>query len=215
MSLPDRDDSNVRRGPWPGAGGESPASEPPAQGRPHAGGSGPLRALEPPPTPPSLRKRIHATFLKLLGRNDPPELVAASFALGVFISFTPLFGFHALIAIALALLLRLKKVDVLLGTLVVNPVTFAPVSALAIPLGRFLLRAERALIHDLPWRDMVKSPRQFWREAGPAMREVGIHWGVGMLALGILTGVFTYLVLVPLIRKHRAKEAAATAQSPP
>ncbi|MGZ5430544.1 MAG: DUF2062 domain-containing protein, partial [Thermoanaerobaculia bacterium] len=72
----------------------------------------------------------------MLGSDSPPEVVAASFAIGVAISFTPLFGLHWIIALLLAVILRLNKVDVLLGTLVVNPLTFPAVAAVAIPIGR-------------------------------------------------------------------------------
>ena len=37
----------------------------------------------------------------MVGRDDPPETVAASFALGVAISFTPLIGLHWVIALTL------------------------------------------------------------------------------------------------------------------
>ena len=84
--------------------------------------------------------RFKAQFLEMLGRHQEPEKVAASFAIGVAIAFTPLIGFHFLMAIVLALLLRLNKLDVVLGTLVVNPLTLGPVSAAALPVGRFLRR---------------------------------------------------------------------------
>lgn len=202
MTQPDPDSrpSNVRRGPWTGALPEKPGeTDPPVESPPSGNPPAGLRAL---------RKRVHERFLALLGRDDPPELVAASFAVGVFIAFTPLFGLHALMAIGLAILLRLKKVDVLLGTLVVNPLTIPPVFAVAIPFGRLLLQADEELNADLPWRDLVRSPRVFWRDAGPAIREIFIQWSVGMFALAILAGVVTYIVLLWLLRRRRRQRAA-------
>jgi uncharacterized protein len=147
----------------------------------------------------------------MLGSDSPPELVAASFAIGVAISFTPLFGLHWIMALVLAVILKLNKVDILLGTLVVNPFTLPAVAAVAIPIGRFLLRARREAIAHLPWHDMFR--RSFWTNAAPAMKAVGLQMAVGMFFLSVIIGALTYVILVNLIRHHRAKLAAARAGS--
>src|ERR1035441_11014959 len=81
-------------------------------------------------------ERFKHWFLHMVGSDSPPEVVAASFAIGVAISFTPLFGLHWIIALLLAFILRLNKVDVLLGTLVVNPLTIPAVAPAATPTDR-------------------------------------------------------------------------------
>ena len=145
----------------------------------------------------------------MLGKDSPPEVVAASFAIGVAISFTPLLGLHWLIALALAIVLKLNKVDVLLGTLVVNPLTLPAVGAVAIPIGRFFLRARREAIAHLPWSEMFR--RSFWTAAGPTMKAIGVQMAVGMFALSLVAGTLTYVVLLQLIRRHRARLAARVA----
>ncbi len=145
----------------------------------------------------------------MLGSDSPPEVVAASFAIGVAISFTPLFGLHWIIALVLAVLLKLNKVDVLLGTLAVNPLTLPAVGAVAIPVGRFFLRARREAISHLPWKEMFR--RSFWTAAGPTMKALGVQMAVGMFALSLVAGALTYLVLLRLIRRHRARLAAKIA----
>ncbi|MDL2716195.1 MAG: DUF2062 domain-containing protein [Acidobacteriota bacterium] len=165
-------------------------------------------------------------FLHMLGSDSPPETVAASFAIGVAISFTPLLGLHWIIALLLAFILKLNKVDVLLGTLVVNPITLPPVAAVAIPIGRLLLRARREAVAHLPWHEMFR--RSFWTTAGPTMKAIGLQMAVGMFFISVIAGALTYVILVNLIRRHRAKlaaaalvtasereEAAAAEQSPP
>lgn len=150
-----------------------------------------------------------ARFLHMLGKDSPPEIVAASFAIGVAISFTPLFGLHWAMALLIAFALKLNKVDVFLGTLVVNPITLPAVGAVAIPIGRFLLQARREAIAHLPWHEMFK--RSFWTAAGPAMKAIGVQMAVGMFALSVVAGVLTYVVLLHLIKRHRAKLAAKVA----
>jgi uncharacterized protein (DUF2062 family) len=163
-------------------------------------------------TPEGRKRTYRERFLHMIGRDDPPEIVAASFAVGVAISFTPLIGLHTVMALFLAFLLKLNKVDVLLGTLVVNPLTLGPVSYVAIRVGRLLMHARRQALHALPWHELFT--RSFWREAGPRMREAGIHWAVGMFALSFLVGALVYFLLVRAIRAHRQHHASAAAASP-
>ncbi|MFI5121031.1 MAG: DUF2062 domain-containing protein [Thermoanaerobaculia bacterium] len=154
-------------------------------------------------------ERFKHRFLQMLGRDSPPEVVAASFAIGVAISFTPLFGLHWIIALLLAVILRLNKVDVLLGTLVVNPLTLPAIAAAAIPIGRLLLRARREAIAHLPWHEMFR--RSFWTAAGPTMKAIGLQMAVGLFFLAVTVGSLTYVILVNLIRHHRAKLASRVA----
>jgi len=143
----------------------------------------------------------------MLGSDSSPEVIAASFAIGVAISFTPLLGLHWIIALLLAVILRLNKVDVLLGTLVVNPLTLPAIVAVAIPIGRLLLRARREAIAHLPWHEMFR--RSFWTTAAPTMKAIGLQMAVGLVFLAVTVGSLTYVILVNLIRRHRAKLAAA------
>ena len=59
-----------------------------------------------------LKKKGFKRFLMedLLGSEDSPEKKALSIALGVFIGLSPIWGFHTLVVIFLALLLNLNKV---------------------------------------------------------------------------------------------------------
>ena len=149
--------------------------------------------------------RFRSQFLEMLGRHQEPEKVAASFAIGVAIAFTPLIGFHFLLAIVIAVLLRLNKLDVVLGTLVVNPLTLGPVSAAALPVGRFVVQARQEAATHMPWGEFLKPAA--WAQAGPAMRTIGIQWGIGMFLFSALFGALTYLVLVRVLRRRRDRAA--------
>lgn len=189
----------ARRDAW---GGEA---EPPAPGP----GAAPHAAPDPPEKTvrKTARKNLRERFRDMLGRNDPPEVVAASFAVGVAISFTPLFGLHFVMALALAWLLRLKTMDVVLGTLVVNPLTFVPVATAALPIGRFVLRANLEASDALHLRELLTPG--FWSAAGPKMRLMGLQWATGMFILSFVAGAVTYAIVLRLIRLHRARKQAA------
>jgi len=76
---------------------------------------------------------------KILHIDDEPHKIAGGLALGVFISFSPFYGAHMVLAIVLAFLFRLNKVAAIAGTWVVLP-WFAPfVLSFAYLLGRFLM----------------------------------------------------------------------------
>ncbi len=145
--------------------------------------------------------RFRSQFLEMLGRHQEPERVAASFAIGVAIAFTPLIGFHFVMALLVAVVLKLNKLDVVLGTLVVNPLTLGPVSAAALPVGRFLVHARQEAVSHFPLGDFLRPTA--WAQAGPAMRTMGIQWGVGMFAFSVFFGALTYLVLVRVLRRRR------------
>jgi uncharacterized protein len=159
--------------------------------------------ISPLPYPKGRWERFEEQFLEMLGRHDAPERVAASFAIGVAIAFTPLIGLHIWIALLIAIVLKLNKLDVVLGTLVVNPLTIGPVSAVALPLGRLVVRARHEAVTHLPWAELLRP--KAWLQASPAMRTIGLQWGVGMFTLSIVCGALTYIVLVRVIRRRRAR----------
>lgn len=173
---PEAREDNVRRGPWP-SDGESAAP----------------------------KRSFKDRFLEMLGREDVPERVAASFAIGVAISFTPLLGLHWVMALALAFLLKLNKLDVLLGTLVVNPLTLGPVSAVAIPLGRFVLKARSEAVTHLPMAELMT--REFWSSSRPAVRAMGLQWATGMFVLTVVAGAATYVILLRALRSRQRARA--------
>lgn len=110
--------------------------------------------------PLKLSRRWKVLLLDLLGREEPPERVAASLALGIGVGFSPFMGVHFLIAIGLAFLFRLNRFDALLGSLAGNPWTLPPVYAAGYTLGRQLLHYDRRKVPDLPWDRLLH--RDFW-----------------------------------------------------
>jgi len=62
--------------------------------------------------------------VRLLRLNTSPHAIAAGFASGAAISFTPLLGLHIILAFVLSFITRGSMIAALLGTVVGNPVTF-------------------------------------------------------------------------------------------
>jgi hypothetical protein len=140
-------------------------------------------------------------ILHLMGKEDPPEKIAAAFALGVALSFfTPLTGFHTLIALGLAFLLGLSKVDVIMGTLVVNPWTVVPVITFEEFLGKKILHYSPSFAPRLPWRQVFH--RQFWH----TLRGSGWNYlaalTVGAVVVAAAASAVTYFLVRGVILRY-------------
>jgi hypothetical protein len=154
--------------------------------------------------PLKLSRRWRVLLLDLLGREEPPERVAAAIALGIGIGFSPFMGIHFLIAIGLAFLFRLNRIDALLGTLVGNPWTLPPVYAAGYALGRQLLRYDRRRVPDLPWDRLLH--RDFWHTfSGATLRPRLASYVVGTSVLGLLIGLGAYLVIRTALRIYHRR----------
>ncbi len=149
-----------------------------------------------------LLERARARFAAVVGVHERPERLAAAWALGIGIGLSPLIGLHTLMAIVLAMVLRLNKVDVLLGTLIINPWTltaYFPTAVMVgkrltgVPIPHFALPRPEAFLHAAVWRD-----------SAPWVRSVLLAWGVGATIFSVVTAAATYFLLRRLILVHRA-----------
>ncbi|HLT52132.1 MAG TPA: DUF2062 domain-containing protein [Arenibacter sp.] len=85
------------------------------------------------------RRFIHEDFL---GSNDSPEKKALSIALGVFIGLSPLWGFHTLIVIFLAILFKLNKAIAFAFSNISLPPFIPLVLFMGLTLGHWVLGGE-------------------------------------------------------------------------
>jgi uncharacterized protein len=81
----------------------------------------------------------HYVRHRLTRLPDPPHRIARGIFAGVFVSFTPLFGFHFFAAAFLAFLMRGNIIAAILGTLFGNPVTFPIIAVTSVQLGHMIL----------------------------------------------------------------------------
>ena len=154
--------------------------------------------------PLKLSRRLKVMLADLLGREEPPERVAAAIALGIGVGFSPFLGVHFLIAIGLAFLFRLNRIDALLGQFVGNPWTLPPVYAAGYALGRKILQYPRRRVPDLPWDRLLH--RDFWHAfTGPALRPRLASFIVGTLVLATLIGLAAYFVVRAALRIYHRR----------
>ena len=102
------------------------------------------------------KKKWQKRLKAILSLDSHPGHIAAGFAVGVFISFTPFFGMHTLFAIAAAFVFRLNKLTCVTGSWVNTPLTVLPVLGISYKLGRVLrgLPAKELHVKGLEWQHL-------------------------------------------------------------
>jgi uncharacterized protein (DUF2062 family) len=153
--------------------------------------------------PLTWKRRWKVLVLDLLGREEPPERVAAAIAIGIGVGFSPFIGFHIWIALGLAFLLRLNKLDAALGQFVGNPWTLPAVYALGYRLGRGILHYDRRSVPRLAWDRLLHS--DFWKSfEGPAFAPRLLSFLVGTTVIAIAIGIAAYVLFLAILRvSHR------------
>ena len=153
-----------------------------------------------------LLARLRARFDHVVGIHERPERLAAAWALGLALGLSPLMGLHTVLALLLAFAFRLNKVDVLLGTLVINPWTLPLYFPTAVVLGRRITGVTvPPLVLPHP-EDLLSAA--VWRQHAPWLRSLAIAWGVGAGAIALVAGVLTFFILRQMIAIHRRRRAA-------
>jgi len=141
------------------------------------------------------KEKWEKRFKEILSLDSHPGHIAMGFAVGVFISFTPFFGFHTPMAIIIAFIFRLNKVTCITGSWVNTPLTVFPILGLSYKLGRVLrgLPPLELRIKGLEWQHLKAY-------AGSLV--------LGSSILGFLAAVIAYVVCYYLVVKFRQKDAA-------
>ncbi len=162
----------------------------------------------------SLKRRSLKLLLDLMGREQPPERVAAAVALGIFIGLSPFIGFHLILAIVLAFAFRLNKLDTVLGSLAGNPWTLPPFFALGYRVGRTLLGYGPARVPPLQWQRILHE--DFWiafRGPGFGPRLASFLVGTTLLAAALALAAYWLMRgMLQLYHRRHPRVAARAAR---
>jgi uncharacterized protein (DUF2062 family) len=160
------------------------------------------------------RRRWKILLLDLLGREEPPDRVAAAIGLGVAIGFSPFIGLHLVIALGLAFLLRLNKIDTVIGTFCGNVPTWTPVFPIGYRLGRAILGYDRRTVPRINWEAVLHGHITWIFHPMEALHHVfGRHafvprllsFLVGTTVLAILLGLVAYAVALSVLRLYHRR----------
>ncbi|MFA7404337.1 MAG: DUF2062 domain-containing protein [Pelobacteraceae bacterium] len=139
--------------------------------------------------------KLKQQFKKILSLDAHPGHISAGFAVGVFISFTPFFGLHTPLAIALAFIFRINKVACITGAWVNTPLTMVPVLVASYNLGRFL--------RGKPARELAFTTLD-WHTLQPYAKSILL----GSSLIGFVAAVASYFICYWLVTFFRRKDAA-------
>jgi len=130
---------------------------------------------------------------KILSLDDPPEKIALSFSVGVFISISPFFGFHTILALVFSFLFKLNKVATITGSWMNNPWTIAPVYYIDYKIGSLIMG------HDIEF-NLKPFTFQHYLNGG---KEVFFDILIGSIVFGLFVSTLTYFVLKAILKKRR------------
>ena len=151
----------------------------------------------------NLAQRIRTRLQAAVGTHEPPSRLAAAWGIGIAVGLSPFLGLHTVLALLLAFFLRLNKLDVLLGTLIMNPWTFPVYFPAAAFLGRWItgIRVPRVV---LPHPTQLLRP-DVWREQAEWLRPLLVVWGVGATIAAAVGGLATFYLVRAFIVIHRRR----------
>lgn len=146
--------------------------------------------------------------LRLSRLSASPHSVAAGFAIGVAVAWTPFLGVHIILALALGFLLRVSLVAAALGTAVANPLTLPFIWASTWEIGHLILgRRDAAAMAHVDFGSLLHHMdfRQLWR---PVLEPMV----VGSTVPAALSATIAYLGVFILMRAMRRQRLHAIPQ---
>jgi uncharacterized protein len=158
---------------------------------------------EPAASPRSLAGVWHR-IRHLAASSENPQRIAAAFAFGVFLSFSPFLGLQLVLGLSIATLLRLSRVAVFVGLWANLPWFMLPWYTLTTFAGAFLLRIPISSELTTELAAVMEHPiyrAAFWDRlaelAGPFL------WAylLGSTLGAVVVGLVTYAALTTALRR--------------
>ncbi|WP_108882913.1 DUF2062 domain-containing protein [Anderseniella sp. Alg231-50] len=142
--------------------------------------------------------------------SGSPHAIALGFAAGAFASFTPLIGFHFVVAALIAWAVGGNLLASAIGTSVGNPLTFPFIWFITHNTGSYLLgqegREEIAISGpEAGMKLMFTDPARFFSELWGGLEPVFFPMCVGAIPLGLSSGIAAYVVLKPAVGKYKER----------
>ncbi|MBF0319899.1 MAG: DUF2062 domain-containing protein [Nitrospirae bacterium] len=147
--------------------------------------------------------KLKGMFKDLMGQNDTPHVMAASFGVGTFIGMSPLFGIHTFLGIFAAYAFKLNKPATITGVYITNPFTMVPIYTFGTWVGIKLMGMELCML-ELNFHSITFSN---------VLHELGVFllpFFVGSTVVSIVGGVVSYYIMLYLFRYKEKRKARET-----
>ncbi|TRD23107.1 DUF2062 domain-containing protein [Palleronia caenipelagi] len=149
---------------------------------------------------------------------DSAHKIARGIACGIFACFTPFFGLHIFVAMALAWAVGGNILAALLATMFGNPITLPIIAGISIEFGNRILGNPDALAlsevfeaFSLVWGELwtnagalIGPDPMVWSDTNAFLELVFLPYLVGGLIPGLIAATLAYLLSQPLIKAYQA-----------
>lgn len=151
---------------------------------------------------------------------DSPERIARGVWAGVFVTFTPLFGLHFVVAALLARVMKGNMLAALMATFVGNPLTFVFIALTSLKTGHLILGTDlnegelRALSRKFAeagsdlWHNFIAiftDARMDWSGLAIFSRDVFYPYLIGGVIPGVIFATAAYYLSVPLLHAYQKR----------
>lgn len=148
---------------------------------------------------------------------DAPHRIARGMFAGILVSFTPLFGFHFLLAVIVGYAIRANILAALLGTFLGNPITFPFIAGAALATGNWIFGFGDPLSFPQIMAAFSRAGAELWHNLTSPFTGEPAHWSslarfydrvflpylVGGVLPGTLAGLAGYYVTIPLVTAYQ------------
>jgi len=153
-----------------------------------------------------LRRALRYWAHRLQRLPGTPQSIAAGFAFGIAMSFTPYVGFHMLGAFALSYAFRANMWAALIGTLCGNPITIPFFWILSFNVGAVLFNLGAAHAHAMPLEQIVATLSGFELSVIFSQQFMLVSFlplAIGGTVTAVLIWFPTYFITRHLITSHQ------------
>jgi hypothetical protein len=163
------------------------------------------------------RRAVQYVRLRLTRLPDEPHRIARGVFAGVFVSFTPFFGVHFLMAAGIAWVIRGNILAAMLATFVGNPLTTPFIAITSVEFGHWLIGIDKPLSFLAIVAAFSNAGAEIWQNIRAAFTEDPARWAslrnfldtiflpylVGGLLPGLLVGLLFYWGTIPLVGAYQ------------
>ena len=147
------------------------------------------------------RRGIEYLSLRMQRLPDSANSISLGFACGVYASFTPFFGFHFVLAAALAWLFRANLYASAVGTFFGNPITFGFIMWACLSFGEWIMGIDTALAEHMKSLGFVDKFILLLQNIPTLV----VPYFVGGLIPGIVCAIISFFLVRPMVRAYQQR----------
>ena len=171
-----------------------------------------MNTLEPVPDPGDMLstspRDVRSLFRRILHLHESPHRTALAFAVGIFIAFSPTYGFHTVMVVFCTWAFGLNFIALFAGAFLNNPWTLVPILGATLWTGAWVM-GDSGHLPSFTWEDL--SFAGIYHQVLP----YAVPFFVGGIVLSIIGSLIAYPLALYVISKYRHPHAATSMPLPP